>query len=266
MIYLDFEGTELRIRVEKESTFRSRHSGAELKRIEVSLVARGRQAHESLLEIIERAKEEGINSTDGQGNVLNRWRLRKNSHSHTVGEPEYYHSLELEGEEELKVDKLVLAGLTFQPYSYNEEFDGDALIIEAKVLLSEAQYDELTEFMKREGYFPVIRHGISDEPREMRFGATRWSKHQDGIKHELLLVEKSYDEAKTRPRFTFALELPRMREVIAEHAGVLGALLTTLVNKGLLEAEEADSIRGEASRRAWHRQRELYRVKDIDEW
>lgn len=167
--------------------------------------------------------------------------------------------------EKPKVDSLSLGKLKFQPYSYDERFEGDALIIKAKVLLSESQYTELKELMRRETYFEVVRHGISDEPREMRFGLTLWSKHKENIKHELLLVDKSYDKARERRRGLFGPESYRMQNMIAEYAEILEELLTALINKGILRAKEIDDIRADALRRAWDRKREFYRVKDIDE-
>ena len=38
-MYLDFDGREIRVDAENESTVRSRHTGAELRRVEVSVVA-----------------------------------------------------------------------------------------------------------------------------------------------------------------------------------------------------------------------------------
>ena len=268
MIYLDFAGKEVPANLKDESTFRSKHTGAELKSIKVDIVAEDQEAHERLLKSIERAKKVGINSTDGKGTVLNRWKVKNTSYSYTTGVPgsKYYHSLELEEMEELKVSSLALGGLSLQPYSYEEKFDGDALIIKARVLLSEKQYAELKELMKGERYFPVIRHGISDEPREMRFGTMRWSKHEDSIKHELLLVERSYDEAKERFSGLFEPEMSRMQHMIADHVEILEELFTTLINKGLLEVEEASDIRARAAQRIWERKKELYRVDDIDKF
>ena len=267
MLYLDFEGIEMLVDLENESTFSSKHTGAELKRIEVNVVAQNRQEHERLLEIIQRARKDGINSTNGQGNVLNKWKVRNTSSSYTAGGPDsrYYHSLELEEMEDRRLDSLFVGGLSFQPYSYDEKFDGDALIIKAKVLLSETQYVELKQLVQGELYFPVVRQGISDEPREMRFGGTRWSKHEHGTKHELLLVEKSYDEAEGRSSGLFEPEMTHMQHMIAGHVEILEELFTTLINKGIFGAEEADDIRARAAERVWDRKRELFRVEDIDE-
>lgn len=267
-MYLDFDGREVRVDVEDESTVRSRHTGTELRRVYVSVDTLDQKSHERLPGIIEKAIDNGINSTDGHGNVLNKWKIGNFQHSY-IGrgpETEYHHHIELEEMEELKVESLVLDELQFFPYSYHEEFSGDDLIIEAKVLLSESQYTMLKELMKKKGYFPVVRHGISDETREMRFGVSLWSRHDDGIKHTLHLVEKSYDEDGELRRGIFQPEMSIMQDFIACHDEIIQEMLTSLIRKGILESEEADALRKRASERVCDKKRDFYSVEDIDEW
>lgn len=262
MIYLDSGGEELACEVKYETTFTSRHTGNELKSIKVDVIIKTQQTHEILLISI---KKGSINSTDGNGTILNRWKVKNTSFSYTdTRNSPYYHSLELEEIEELEVSSLALGGFSVQPYLYEERFDGDALIIEANVLLSDKQYMELKELMKGSRYFPVIRHGISNESKEMRFGLMRWSKHDEGIKHELLLVEKSYDEANKRFGGLYEPQMSNIQHMVAECTELLDELLTTLVNKSLLSKEEEDNIRIKAATRIWERKRELFLVDDID--
>jgi len=266
-MYLDLGGKEMPAELENESTFRSKHTGRELKRVQVRVVEREKQAHERLLEILQMGRKEGINSTDGMGKVLSKWKVRNNSYSYSESgyDSNYYHSIELEEMERLEVTSLKVGGLELHPYSYDEKFDDDALIIEAKVLLSESQYTGLKEIMKKMRYFPVIRYGIAEEPREMRFGLTRWSEHEHGVKHELLLIDKSYDATKEKIKGFFDPEMFRMQDMIAEYTEILDELVSTLTNKGLLSIEEVDHIRARALERVWDRKREFYRIKDIDE-
>jgi hypothetical protein len=266
-IYLDLDGKETATEIISESTFRSKHTGRELKCIEVRLVEKEKTAHEKLLKILQSGKEEGIDSTDGKGKVLSKWKVKNNSYSYSEGsyDSNYYHSIELEEMEKLEVTCLKVGGLELLPYSYKEKFDEDALIIEARVVLSESQYSDFKEVMKKTRYFPVIRQGITEELREMRFGETRWSKHEHGIKHELLLVDKSYDDIKKGAKGFFDPEMSRMQDMIAEDTEIIDELLSTLKNKGLLSLEEVDSIRVKVSERVWDRKREFYRMKDIDD-
>lgn len=266
MIYLDFEGREIAVSLKNESRVHSRHTGTELRHIEVSLAVNNQQEHEKITDIIRSARENGIQSTDGQGRVLDKWIVKNNSYSYTGGSTDsrYFHSIELEEMENLNVDSLVLGKLELQPYSYEEKFNGDALIIQAKVLLSKIQYANLKELMLGELYFPVIRHGLSEEPCEMRFGQTLWSKHKDGIKHELHLIDRIYDETNPRFRGLFNPEMSNMQKIIAGNTEIIEELIARMAHKGLLEVKELDDIRAKASERIWDREREFYRLEDID--
>lgn len=267
MMYLDLGDKEIPAELTYESTLRSKHTGRELKCVQVRVAEKEKQAHERLLEFLRRGREEGINSTDGMGKVLSKWKVRNDSYSYSEGsyDSNYYHSIELEEMERLEVTSLKIGGLELHPYSYKEKFDDEALIIEAKAMLSESQYSELKGIMKKMRYFPVIRHGIAEEAREMRFGSTKWSEHEHGVKHELLLIDKSYDDIKKGFKGFLDPEMFRMQDMIAEDTEILDELVSTLTNKGLLSIEEVDHIRVRALERVWDRKREFYRMKDIDE-
>lgn len=266
-IYLDLDGKETPSEIISESTFHSKHTGRELKCIQVRLVEKEKRVHEKLLEILKAGREECIDSTDGKGKVLNKWKVKNNSYSYSEGSyaSNYHHSIELEEMEKLEVTSLKVGGLELHPYFYKEKFDEDALIIEAKVVLSKSQYSDFREIMKKTRYFPVIRHGITEEPREMRFGVTRWSEHEHGVKHEILLIDKSYDDLKRGFGGFFDPEMSHMQDMIAIDTEILEELISALTNKDLLSIEEVDNIRARASERTRDRKREFYRMKDIDE-
>ena len=266
-IYLYSDGKETAAEIAEETTFQSKHSGLELRFIKAKLVAKEEAAHKKLIEILQLGKEQGIDYTDGKGNILGKLKVKNNSYSYSEGSyvSDYIHNIELEEMEELEVTSLIVGGLDLQPYSYAERFDENALIIEAKVMLSESQYSDLKGIMKNMPYFPVVRQGINEEPREMRFGLTRWSEHKEGIKHELLLIDKSYDDIKKGYKGLFDPEMSRMQDLIAEDAEILRELISTLTNKDTLSIEEGDHIQTRALERVWDRKRDFYRMKDIDE-
>jgi hypothetical protein len=167
--------------------------------------------------------------------VLRQWKIKNGSYSSTgnASISDYHHSIELEEVETLNLTSLNIRDLVISPYSYNETFDGDALIIEAKVVLSESQYTQLKDIMKVVGYFPVVRHGIDERPRDMRFGQMRWSKLDNGVKHELIIVEKNYDTKKEQFDL-FNPEMYSMQDMIAENKETIEALIDVLLSKGLL--------------------------------
>ncbi len=170
-IYLDIDGKETPAEIINETEFTSKHTGHMLKCIQTKLIVGDARENEKLLSILNSGRKDGINSTDGQGNIIDKWRVRNSSYSYSQDgyDSNYYHSIDLEQMENLDVKSISLGGLELHPYSYEEEFDDMSLIIHAKVMLSEAEYPQLKRMMQENRYFSVVRHGISEEGRNNGF-------------------------------------------------------------------------------------------------
>jgi len=264
-LHLDFGGRELMFTIIKETTFFSKHTGVALKKIEVSLWV-DRKIHEDIIKIIETLNKKEINSIGEQGKILKKWKIKKSTYS--CIENKYDHSLELEEIENLHIDRLIVDELTFHPYSYKEEFIHDALIIDAKVGISKVQFAEVKKLIEKNDYFKVVRYGISDEPREMKFGVPLWSKNKDTIKYKIILYEKKYFEIQKENLFynyPFVQRVSNMSILLAKQDGILKELLTILSNKKVLTNDEITEIREKASTQTKIREIDFYQVKDIDE-
>lgn len=87
----------------------------------------------------------------------------------------YTYTLELEQIENLKIEHLVIAGIKLSPYKYSEEYD-DGIIINTCVRISNEENEQLKNAIGKNIYFEVIREGISQESKMMRFGKTIWSE------------------------------------------------------------------------------------------
>ncbi|VVB69656.1 Uncharacterised protein [uncultured archaeon] len=255
--------------LEEKSTFRSKHSGLELRRIKIGLIARALAAHRSLLFKIRRAEHDGICSTDEEGKITGRWRIANSSFC-CMGEehnPEYYHEILIEEVEDLEVESLSINGLVLHPYFYEEEFDCDDLSIRSRVMVSPEQDAILRMLMKDYEYFQIVRRGISDEPREMRFSNTiLWSRHGNRFKYEIILVDRSYDERDRPLARLFQPQMSRMQSAIAAQAEMVEAILETLVMRKYLTEGNVAEMRKKAAERIWDRKREFYEVRDIDEF
>jgi hypothetical protein len=266
---VDFSGDELFVDLEEKSTFCSKHSGVELRRVKMGLIARALGAHRSLLFKIRRAEHNGICSTDEDGKITGRWRIANSSFC-CLGEehnPEYYHEILIEEVEELEIESLSISGLVLHPYYYEEEFDCDDLSIKSRVMVSPEQDAILRMLMKDDEYFQVVRRGISDEPREMRFSNTiLWSRHGNRFKYEIILVDRSYDERDRPLARLFQPQMSRMQSAIAAQAEMVEAILETLVNRKYLTEGNVAEMRKKAAERIWDRRREFYEVRDIDEF
>ena len=68
------------------------------------------------------------------------------------------------------------------------------------------------------------------------------------------------------PKRIFQPEMFNMQDKIAEQTGILDELLTVLINKGLVGANEVKTIQEKAAARAWDVIEDFYRIDDLDEW
>jgi hypothetical protein len=263
-MHLDFSGSIVHVEVMDESTFPSRHTGAVLKRLRVQTAIGGQHNNEQFLSLINEAKTEGVTSVDKDGDVTGKWKIGNTSWTYTQGTPTYYHTLEIEEVEELNLDYLVLGDLTIEPHAYEERFYMDHLTIDAKALLTEDQDVALRPLLEGRDYFQVVRYGINEQPIEMRFGMCYWSKHDEGIKHQLHLVAEEAEGTQGPSRQAF-LWLRSVRDRAAENKGSIDALLDTLADKDVLTTEEVEQIRTDAIERHQDIVHEFFRVEDVDD-
>ncbi len=202
--------------------------------------------------------------TDSGTDTARRWRIGEHFTSYSDNSPMTKFTWELLQIEDLKIEKLVIDGWELSPYKYSEEFDSKVLTIHARVELTEADEGRLHKLPM---YFQVVRKGINDEAREMRFGQMLWSKKENDDKYRvgLLLVDKALDEHGSR----HGLFEPQFGNLVATAAaarlGVAG-LIEKLVAKGVLSSEEAEVIRALDKDSLRKELRENDRVDDLDEW
>lgn len=240
----------------------SRSTDKRLARVRVQFETEQDDEKDSVEEFISTGKPV---ETDPGTETARRWGIGEHSTHYSNNSPSTTFMWELLQIEELKIDRLVIDGSELSPYKYNEEFDGKGVLtIYARVELTEA--DEL-RLQKLPMYFQIVRKGINDAPREMRFGQTLWSKKEndDKCRMRLVLVDKALDEhglhrGFTEPQFgnvATTAALTRLR---------LSALLEKLVAKGVLSGAEEKEIRVVDKDSIDREIRENDRVDDLDEW
>jgi hypothetical protein len=167
--------------------------------------------------------------------------------------------------EDLQATQLVIDGWALTPYKYKEEIDDEALIVQARVQLSAEEYKRLFELPT---YFSVVRKGIDDEPREMRFGQCLWSESDDKYKIQLYLVEKRLDDSKRGLGHSF-LEPQSSNDAgrIVRSAILLDRLIDSLIHKGVLSAEESEKLRQiDDELQVDLEMAKRNRVSDLDKW
>jgi hypothetical protein len=172
----------------------------------------------------------------------------------------------------VKADKLIIGNLTVEPYFYEEGTQNDALFIIARARLTAEQAEPLRQMIIRysmarpnEQYFPVVREGLSDEPRQMRFGGGAWSQRDGIVNQEITLVDRVYDEHGGGVNLLTA-QKARTDDNIVELSARLEELLSLLRAKHILTDDELERVRQPTPEMRARQRFELLRVNDLDMW
>jgi len=210
-------------------------------------------------------KSGGVVETDWAMPTARRWHIGDHTNSYFNDSPVTTYTWQLVEHEDLKIEKLAIDGWELTPYKYREEFDQTGVLTaHARVELTEPDEKRLRALPI---YFRVVRKGINDKPREMRFGQILWSQKDEGgnYRMQLILVDKALDD--NRPAHGF-ME-PQISNVVTEAAILrlrLSALLEKLEGKGMLSTEEATAIRVVDEESLKKELRHNDQVGDLDEW
>ena len=263
-MFLDFKGTRVRVQIAKEEKYSSKHTDADLSRLEVRATIQGENNNEDFVELINQARTDGVTSVSEDGQVQTKWTLKNSSWSYQHNESVFHHTIELDEDEELHISSLSLAGLTLPPYKYEETFEDNNLVIRASVKLSEAQHAAVKELHKSGDTVNVIRHGISEDPKGMCVIIRYWSRHADEVKLDLLIFEEA-DQPKPNPVATAFRWVRAVRDKVADNSVAIDALTDALHKKGVLSDEDISQIQRNVADKAGDVIDELFRVDDIDE-
>ena len=239
---LDFG--DLKIRVDKvdEERTASKHTGKSLILLQVKTSTYGKKENNFFLDIIKKTKGKNIISINEEGNLTKKWKITNSSWSYRENRSVYHHTLKLEEVEEIELDYLSIDDFNIRPYEYKEEIDHEGLRIEAKVLVSEKEFDQLKEKLFADKGLAVIRHGINETPINMRFGLTYWSKHENKYKHEIYLIEESTYLQPNRLNSSFQW-IRNVRNYVARQQITIDELLKILELKNILDIEDIETIR-----------------------
>ncbi len=260
-------GIELPITVRKSDANASRHTGRQLRHLEVELVVDGDEAEQRVRQALDDSGSVPAGLVTDTGEADGTWVVEEASSSYRDGVPVFHHVLELHEWEELEARALQIAGLTLEPYTYEERFDGDALVVTARVTIDRSQQDALFSQDDDESYFPVTRVGLSEEPRMMRLGRCLWSREQQVIKQEIVLVDRAYDDDQSNVHHGFdEPTLSHLQEMALQDGKLLCEVCDLLSDAGAISSEGLDRLAPDLDRIRNRDSREFSRVEDLDEW
>jgi len=255
--------------IEERTNFVSRHTGRTCVRLHVLVSVSGKGEHDRMLDLVQNARHNNVSAADEAGRTR-MWKVRNHSYSYqNSGDSAVYnHRFELEEDEELMPTSLHIDELVLRPHKYEEEFDREALIISAWTSTNEADSQRLKDLVARRDFYPVVRVGISEEIREMRFGAVLWSEDGASTKHRITLVERIYDEQHDSSPGVGEPEASNVERSLATGLGMIDGLLETLGAKEILTPEEIAGIRLKAEEeiQIFDKRWAFRRVEDADKW
>lgn len=238
----------------------SKHTGNKLEKLNLQIKFRGDPSD------FRDALDNRVQKVDSDNKVIKEYEVNNSSYSYSGKQTPntiYRFNVDLMEVEDLDAQKLIIEDIELTVYEYAEEYKHDSLRIDAKAKVSYEKLDKLREIKKSKDYFEVVRKGISEEKKEMRFGTIVWSKHDDYTKQDLVLVEKSYDEG---DNFT-PLYYPELRNVMDQLAfeiTFIEEISDLLVSKDIISEDKLDEIREKARSNLNEIREEFYLVEDID--
>ncbi|NMM61190.1 hypothetical protein HBE96_00415 [Clostridium sp. P21] len=256
----------INITATNEDQILSRHTGNLLLRFSCNINLKGDDLQNRFNKFINSKK--CINEVDNEKNILRTFKIVNSSYSYIQNnEPTLYkYTIQLEENEELKIDTLVIEGQDIKPYYYEEQVDKDSIIISTKIKITDDELSKLKESVKGKQYFDVVRKGIDDKPIQMRYGKVLWSQHNSFTKQYITLVEKSYDMNNTDNfKGMYYPEFNNMQEILIYSSEYLENLTNLLIEKNILSETEVEKVKSDTKENLNNKFRELYKVKDIDE-
>jgi hypothetical protein len=247
-----------------EEVIESPHTGKTLRRLstEITVPAARARAIATLLEAQPLVDEDG-----------NEWSGRIESESY--GEVQGLHHLKIgwEEQERVQANAIEFEGLSLKPSRYEERADDDGVAISLRARLTPAETEKVRDLQQRpstedELYFPVVRRGVSDEPRRMRFGRVLWQALEDGnADYDITLVDESLDK---EPRSGFgAIGEPHTGHLLNAVEQLLGerdALLDALKSAGVLDDAAVERVHQAGAHAVGKRRYRFYQVDDLSGW
>jgi hypothetical protein len=222
----------------------SKFTNKQLSLAEISFVLYSKMESEIVNKVLQNGKEIFI----GEEPNDKKWIIEQNSNSFTVGTTRYSYNAKIREFEQLNIEKLIIDDVEICPYNYIEEISSDALIIDFKVEGNPDTINKIRKMRISKKYYKVLRKGISDEIKTMRFGRMiEWSKNvETGIIHQMFnLVEDKYDQNNDKVQIASNLHIDKLINeniYLKEMIDYYGKIL--IKNKLINEADLAERTKG----------------------
>lgn len=172
---LEFNAT-----VAESSEARSHQTGDALRLLTIQFRAQKAGVHEAAVTQALERQSGGLYSLGEADQPDAEWRVRESTWTYIGSEPwgVNHHVWRIEQVERLVCSSLALGIVLLEPYDYAERASDEGVVtLAARALISESDLEALSRLP---GAVEVIRHGISDTPRQMMLEYV-WGEGQEGI-------------------------------------------------------------------------------------
>lgn len=265
MLEFEFEGQPVRFPIADVETSLSPFTGHALRQAKSEVAV---MPHE--VKLVKRLLDSSP-ATDREGGV---WTGRLQVESFQEGSP---HNLTISWEEteDLHADRVEFEGLSLVPTRYEEHDNDDGSItVSFQAMLTVEETERLRTLMPPRrsdvDYWPVVRRGVSDEPRRMRLGRVLWQQMSDGtVGHQISLVDEAYDQTEGPKPYLAMGGQPMVGNLVVSVSELLAQFETLVVElreSGALSEAAAERIRSSAGSLGSARQHEFFRVSDLNDW
>ena len=259
LVELSIDDRSWQAEVVSQGMTTSRHTGRELGLLDVTFGS-GHGEDELVASLAARAREGRLRS--GQEGSR-RWRLQSSSYSYGGPRGPRENRWRLEEVELLRPDHVTIDGLDLRPNRYDERFAGERLEINLRTTLTQEQALHVQGLWIAGAPVTVTRSGISAETRSMELGWGPWSEAEGGsVKVELTLT----DPGDSRLGRAFQPLIWNLRMAAGGARVRHDLLMSLLLTKGVITAEEADALNVEARAKAPRASMRLMLVEDLDSW
>ena len=247
----------------------SKHTGASLRRVRLEFEVSGEALNAAVGDRIRDAADSGGEPLSNPAGS-ERWRVETWTTRYADVDPtRVSYDVTLKAAESVVADSVELPGPISLPVEqYREKIEKEnGLTVELLAALGDSEAQQLESFMqeKRESsgadsYFEVVRRGVQETPRMMRFGRCLWQRLDDGRRrHYVLLVAREYDEEEPEPFLLFQPEMSQLMVAVINLQHRVAMLTNALANAGIAVPVDEPTAEEESVRKRFFDE-----VSDLD--
>jgi hypothetical protein len=269
LLHVPFQNQVVDLRAEVVGESVSLHTGRRLRRAESAVTASSENSPE-----FRTVLEEAVAADDDGNN----WAATIQTESF-ANDGSHEFAIEWSEHEELHAKRVEFEGLALTPTQYKEDADPEDDGVVAINFLATLTPDEVDRLRELEAntadpesrYWPVLRVGISENPRTMRVGQLLWSKRDDGnVDYLIVLVDAANDDAPQKRTLWLRMAgepaLPRAMTALTDLSGRFEALLGLLEQGTPIDGNARQLLNDAGQKAVRTKHHTFFEVDNVADW